>query len=99
MTNEKKARDKQLVAKAEKKQKEAKENLEGEIATIKRLQNEMERERKVALEKKKQEREYYNRMLEENERNNELKRQEREKARLEDINMQKAYAAMLDKQE
>ena len=38
-------------------------------------------------------------MLEENERNNEMKRQEREKARLEDINMQKAYAAMLDKQE
>lgn len=59
----------------------------------------MDVERKVALEKKKQEREYYNRMLEENERNNEMKRQEREKARLEDINMQKAYAAMLDKQE
>ena len=59
----------------------------------------MDRERKVAQEKKKQEREYYNKMLEENERNNELKRQEREKARLEDINMQKAYAAMLDKQE
>lgn len=38
-------------------------------------------------------------MLEENDRNNEIKRKDREKARLEDVNMQKAYAAMLDKQE
>jgi len=36
-------------------------------------------------------------MLEENDRNNEMKRLDREKGRLEDINMQKAYAAMLDK--
>ena len=57
----------------------------------------MDHERKVAMEKKRQEREYYNRMLEENERNNEIKRKEREKARQEDVNMQKAYAAMLDK--
>jgi hypothetical protein len=41
----------------------------------------MDHERKVAMEKKRQEREYFNRMLEENERNNELKRKEREKAR------------------
>ena len=38
-------------------------------------------------------------MLAENEKNNELKRKERERLRQEDIQMQKAYAAMLDKQE
>ena len=36
-------------------------------------------------------------MLTENEKNNELKRKERERQRQEDIQMQKAYAAMLDK--
>ena len=59
----------------------------------------MDHERKIALEKKRHERQYFNKMLEENDRNNEMKRLDREKGRLEDINMQKAYAAMLDKQE
>lgn len=38
-------------------------------------------------------------MLAENERNQEAKRKQRDKERQEDVNMQKAYAAMLDKQE
>ena len=49
---EKKARDKQLAAKVEKKQKEARDNLNDEIKVIKRLQAEMDHERKVAIEKK-----------------------------------------------
>ena len=59
----------------------------------------MEHEKQVAIEKKRQEKEYYMKMFAENEKNNELKRKERERQRQEDINMQKAYAAMLDKQE
>ena len=59
-----------MAAKVEKKQKEARDNLNDEIKTIKRLQAEMDHERKVAHEKKRQEKEFYIRMLEENERNN-----------------------------
>ena len=38
-------------------------------------------------------------MIEENKKNEEIKKKQREKERQEDVNMQKAYAAMLDKQE
>lgn len=52
-----------------KRRKEARENLESEVALLKRLQNEMESERIVQMEKKRQEKEYFTKMLEEN-RNN-----------------------------
>ena len=96
---EKKQRDKQLQAKNERIKKEAKDNLDSEVATLKRLQAEMDAERKVALDKKRQEREYFQKMIEENKKNEEIKKKQREKERQEDVNMQKAYAAMLDKQE
>ena len=57
----------------------------------------MDAERQVALDKKRQEREYFQKMLEENKKNEEIKKKQREKERQEDVNMQKAYAAMLDK--
>lgn len=56
----------------------------------------MEKERQVALDKKRQEREYFLRMIEENKKNQEIVKKQKEKERLEDIRAQDAYAKMLD---
>lgn len=52
--------------------KEQRDNLKSELDTIKRYKDEMDRERKVQLEKKKQEREYFDRIIEENQRDKQL---------------------------
>lgn len=60
---------------------------------------EMDNEKKIHTEKKRQEKEYYSRMIEENVKNQELARQLKEKQRLEDVAAQKAYARKLDQEE
>ena len=45
-------RDTQLKKNQERKKKEAKDNLESELATVKRLQKEMQEEREMAAKKK-----------------------------------------------
>ena len=51
------------------------------------------------MEKKRQEKEYFQRMLEENKRNQEIARENKEREKQEDIRAQKEYARMLDQQE
>lgn len=55
-----------------KRRKEARERLESEVQLLNRLQSEMESERVVQLEKKRQEKEYFSKMLLENEKNLEI---------------------------
>lgn len=50
-------------------------------------------------EKRKQEREYLQKMLQENEKNKQRVKREEELQRLEDIKAQEEYTAMLEKQE
>jgi len=59
----------------------------------------MEQERNMLLEKKRQEKEYLQKMLIENEKNQEKMRKEKEKERLEDVKAQNEYSKMLEKQE
>lgn len=82
-----------------KKRKEARENLESEVQYLKRLQQEMETERIVVMEKKRQEKQYFTKMIEENQKNLDLQKVNKEKERLEDVRAQEAYARMLDQQE
>ena len=48
------------------------------------------------MDKKKQERDYYDRIMQENEKNKALAKLQKEKQRLEDIKAQEAYSRMLD---
>ncbi len=66
---------------------------------VRRLQGEMEQERLMALEKRKQERDYLNRMMLENEKDKAKQSVMTEKERQEDIRAQSEYARMLEKQE
>ena len=59
----------------------------------------MENERKVAAEKKRQEKEYFLRTMEENKRNQALAAKQKEKERQEDIRLQEAYAKKLEKED
>jgi peptidoglycan DL-endopeptidase CwlO len=59
----------------------------------------MEAERRLQAEKRKQEKEYLQKMLVENEKHKAKALAEREKERLQDIKSQEEYARMLDKQE
>lgn len=82
-----------------KRRKEAREKLEEEVQRLNQFQSEMENERMVQNEKKRQEKEYFSKMLVENEKNLDLQKQLKEKERQEDIRAQEAYARMLDQQE
>ena len=82
-----------------KRRKEARENLETEVAWLQSLQKEMEQERLVQLEKKRQEKQYFSKMFEENKKNQDIQKEMKEKERQEDIRAQEAYARMLDQQE
>lgn len=79
-----------------KRRKEAREKLEEEVQRLNQFQSEMENERMVQNEKKRQEKEYFSKMLVENEKNLDLQKQLKEKERQEDIRAQEAYARMLD---
>ena len=70
-----------------------------EIEFLNRLKSEMDAERALQAEKRKQEREYLQKMLQENEINKARQREEEERQRLEDIRAQEEYAKMLEKQE
>jgi len=93
---EKDMRDAQLHKLEQSRKKEQRENLTSEKAMIKRFQQEIEHEKQVALDKKKQERDYYDRIMQENEKNKALAKLQKEKQRLEDIKAQEAYSRMLD---
>ena len=56
----------------------------------------MEREKIIQQDKRKQEREYFDRIIDENKRNKVIALEEKEKQRLQDIKSMKAYASMLD---
>jgi hypothetical protein len=58
--------------------------------------SEIEHERQVQAEKKRQEKEYFSKMIAENKKNQEIAKQQKEKQRLEDIAAQEAYARKLD---
>lgn len=60
---------------------------------------EMDNEKTIQHEKKRQEKEYYAKMIEENTKNQDIARKNKEKQRLEDIAAQKAYARKLDQEE
>ena len=66
---------------------------------IKRLQAEMEAERKLQQEKRKQEREYLHKMMLENEKNKARMREDELRQKAEDATAQEEYARMLQKQE
>jgi hypothetical protein len=57
----------------------------------------MESERQLQAEKRKQEREYLQRMLQENEQNKIRMKNEDEQKRLDDLKSQEEYAKMLEK--
>ena len=57
----------------------------------------MDQERAMIQEKRKQEKEYLQKMLAENDRQKVISLKEREKQRLEDIRAQEEYTRMLDK--
>ena len=67
--NDKASRDQQLKDEARRRKTEAKEQMAQEKDYIKRLQAEMEAERKLQQEKRKQEREYLHKMMLDNEKN------------------------------
>lgn len=96
---EKKAREAQIVKNEAKRRADAKAALDGEVALVQRLKDELANEQKVHAEKKRQEKEYFQKMLKENEKNQEIKREKKELERREDVKMQEAYARMLDQQE
>lgn len=66
---------------------------------INRLQSEMEAERSMQMEKRRQERDYLQKMLQENENNKRRQREDDERERLNDLKAQNEYSRMLDKQE
>ena len=66
---------------------------------IKRLQTEMEQERKLQQEKRKQEREYLHKMMIENEKNKARMKEDELRQKDEDAKAQDEYARMLQKQE
>jgi hypothetical protein len=66
---------------------------------INRLKQEMEQERNLQLEKRKQEKEYLQRMMMENERNKLRQKEEDSRQRDEDAKAQDEYTRMLEKQE
>jgi hypothetical protein len=68
-----------------------------EVALVKRLQEEMDAERRLQQEKRRQEKEYLQKMLTENEKHKAKALAERERERLEDIRAQEEYARILDK--
>ena len=70
-----------------------------EVCQVRRLQDEMENERMTLLEKRRQEKEYLQRMLKENEREQEKARFMANNEKQADIAAQLEYAAMLDQQE
>jgi len=57
----------------------------------------MEAEKQMQLEKRKQERDYLQKMLLENESNKRRQKDEEERQRLEDLKAQDEYSKMLDK--
>ena len=57
-----------------------------EMEYINRLRSEMENERQIQMEKRKQEKEYLNKMLMENKENKERQKAEEENQRLLDLN-------------
>ena len=61
--------------------------------------NEMDNEKTLQTEKKRQEKEYFSRMIQENVKNQMIANQNKEKMRLEDIAAQKAYGRKLDQEE
>ena len=81
LLQEKVSRDAQLKKMEHKRRKEARERLEEEVQRLNMFQNEMEQERLVQNEKKRQEKEYFSKMLLENEKNLELQKQLKEKER------------------
>ena len=69
--NDKKSRDLQLRDEKRRKRREDKDLMTAELENIERLKNEMDQERNLQNEKRKQEREYLQRMLDDNEKNKE----------------------------
>ena len=62
-----------------------------------RLKNEMDAEKAMQLEKRKQERDYLQKMLQENEINKKKQKEEESRQREEDLKAQAEYSKMLDK--
>ncbi|CDW85300.1 UNKNOWN [Stylonychia lemnae] len=96
---EDKIRDKQMNEEHRRKKLEQKEQFRQEVELVNRLHQEMDQERQMIYEKRKQERDYLQKMLIENEKNQKKLKQLREQEKLEDISAQKEYSRMLEKQE
>jgi len=69
--NDKQSRDLQLQDERRRRKLEDKTNMRSELDNIQRLQAEMDAERGMQQEKRRQEREYLQKMLEENDKNKE----------------------------
>lgn len=82
---EKVSRDKQLVDEKQKRRYDQKQQHGQEVALVKRLQEEMDAERRLQQEKRRQEKEYLQKMLVENEKHKAKALVERERERLEDV--------------
>jgi len=67
--NEKNSRDLQLKKTQHQRRKEDRENLAGEKKFVQKHLDDLENERLINLEKKRQEKEYFSKMMEENTRN------------------------------
>ena len=67
--NEKNSRDLQLKKSQHQRRKDARENLAGEKKFVQKHLADLENERLINLEKKRQEKEYFGKMMEENTRN------------------------------
>jgi hypothetical protein len=97
--NEKKSRDQQLQEEKLRKRLAEKQEFELEREVVKRLQDEMDEERQQVMERRKQERDYLQKMLVENETQKKIQQKDQEKERLDDIKAQEAYNKMLEQQE
>lgn len=96
---EKESRDRQLHEEKRRKRREDKDAFTAEVEQVNRLKEEMDAERALQHEKRRQEKEYLQKMLRENEANKKQAAEDRMHQVRADVQAQIEYGKMLDKQE
>eukprot|EP00357_Protocruzia_adherens_P006780 CAMPEP_0114978038 /NCGR_PEP_ID=MMETSP0216-20121206/3578_1 /TAXON_ID=223996 /ORGANISM="Protocruzia adherens, Strain Boccale" /LENGTH=494 /DNA_ID=CAMNT_0002339177 /DNA_START=132 /DNA_END=1616 /DNA_ORIENTATION=+ len=99
LLKEKHMRDKQLREENRRKRKEEREQRQLEEMTVRKLHEELDAEKRAAEDKRKNDVEGFKRVRAENEEKRRLADEIKEQERQADVKAQKAYSAMLEKQE
>lgn len=97
--SEKESRDRQLKEEKIRKRKEEKEAFATEVELVQRLRDEMAMEQAMQAEKRRQEKEYLQKMLRENEANKKKAEGDKAAQQRADIQAQNEYSKLLEKQE